>query len=183
MKTKERILNTGRQLLIENGYNAFSYADISKIVNIKTSSIHYYFPSKTDLINAIIEKNIEEINALQHKQKKLTSSQKLENLFKYYLLLIRENKICLVGTLASDHHSLDILLKEKTIEFCNIILQHTAQTLQSGMESKEFANIINTEYKAMEILSTLVGIAQIGRFYSENKISAVMQQIINNLKY
>jgi TetR/AcrR family transcriptional repressor of nem operon len=163
--------------------NAFSYGDISKIVNVKTSSIHYYYPSKTDLINAIIEKNIDEINELQQKQEKLSASQKLENLFKYYLMLIKENKICLVGTLASDNNSLDIRVKEKTIEFCNIMLKHTVQTLQLGIKNKEFIKIENAEYKAIEILSTLIGMAQIGRLYSENKISAVMQQIINNLKY
>src|SRR5699024_11730842 len=37
------------------GTNAFSYKDISKEIGIKTSSIHYYFPTKNDLIVAVLE--------------------------------------------------------------------------------------------------------------------------------
>ncbi|MBB4046226.1 AcrR family transcriptional regulator [Bacteroides reticulotermitis] len=36
------------ELIKTIGYNAFSYADISKQLNIKNAAIHYYFPTKSD---------------------------------------------------------------------------------------------------------------------------------------
>lgn len=47
--TRERILKVAENLLQNNGYNGFSYKDIANHLGIKTSSIHYYFPTKETL--------------------------------------------------------------------------------------------------------------------------------------
>src|SRR5262245_21603472 len=36
------------------GYHAFSYADIAEQIGIRKASIHYYFPSKQDLAQAVV---------------------------------------------------------------------------------------------------------------------------------
>lgn len=48
------ILRCARALIIRGGYNSFSYADISKVVGIRTASIHHHFPSKTDLVRTLV---------------------------------------------------------------------------------------------------------------------------------
>lgn len=52
--TAERILDAGEDLLRRRGYHAFSYRDIAARVGIRTASIHYYFPSKGDLVEAVL---------------------------------------------------------------------------------------------------------------------------------
>src|SRR5246127_5484918 len=47
---REQILNHAITLIMLRGYNGFSYRDLSELVGVKTSSIHYYFPSKDDLV-------------------------------------------------------------------------------------------------------------------------------------
>ena len=47
--TRNEIIRLGSELIRSIGYNSFSYADISKALNIKNAAIHYYFPSKSDL--------------------------------------------------------------------------------------------------------------------------------------
>ncbi|SUJ29191.1 HTH-type transcriptional repressor nemR [Sphingobacterium spiritivorum] len=183
MKIKEQILTVGEELLIEKGYNAFSYADIAKTVQIKTSSIHYYYPTKTDLGIAIVEKYIRNFNDIHLRQQGLDAGKRLRTLFDYYLTLISNNKICLIGTLASDSNSLEGALKEKAKEFCDLILMHTMETLKLGVENKEFKNIADIENKAIALLSSLMGLAQIGRLYSRKRIEVVMLQIIDHLKY
>ncbi|RDJ27589.1 TetR/AcrR family transcriptional regulator [Bosea caraganae] len=49
------ILRCARSLIVAGGYNSFSYADISKVVGIRNASIHHHFPSKSDLVRALIE--------------------------------------------------------------------------------------------------------------------------------
>ena len=56
INTKEKIVNLGLELIQTRGINGFSFADIAKVIDIKKASIHYYFPSKTDLIEAVLEK-------------------------------------------------------------------------------------------------------------------------------
>ncbi|MBL1221076.1 TetR/AcrR family transcriptional regulator [Chryseobacterium sp. L7] len=182
MNTKDKIIETGNQFLIEKGYNAFSYADISKKINIKTSSIHYHFPTKADLCLAIIEVHQQRILSLEQSQKALTETEKLQGLFNYYLFLIDKRQICLTGTLASDYHSLEEKVTEKLKEFNETILSHTAAILESGIEKKEFREIRNCRLKALELLSMLVGLAQIGRLYTKDKIQVLMNEIIENLK-
>lgn len=48
------ILRSARALIIQGGYNSFSYADISKVVGIRTASIHHHFPSKADLVRTLV---------------------------------------------------------------------------------------------------------------------------------
>lgn len=52
--TATQILRTAESLLRTRGYNAFSYADIAKVVGISTASIHYHFPSKSDLVRDVV---------------------------------------------------------------------------------------------------------------------------------
>ena len=54
MKTNihKQILDIAEMLIQTQGYNAFSFRHIAKIIGIKTSSIHYYFPTKAELCKA-----------------------------------------------------------------------------------------------------------------------------------
>lgn len=59
----EDILRTARALIVQGGYNSFSYADISKVVGIRNASIHHHFPSKSDLVCALVAQYREEAAA------------------------------------------------------------------------------------------------------------------------
>jgi TetR/AcrR family transcriptional repressor of nem operon len=50
----ERILKTAEALMVERGYSAFSYADISEAVKIRKPSIHHHFPTKAGLAAAVL---------------------------------------------------------------------------------------------------------------------------------
>jgi len=52
--TAEQILDTAEALVQKRGYHAFSYADIAALVGIRKASIHYYYPSKSDLAEALL---------------------------------------------------------------------------------------------------------------------------------
>jgi TetR/AcrR family transcriptional repressor of nem operon len=53
-ETAERILKTANALMVERGYSAFSYADISEAVGIRKASIHHHFPTKAGLAVAVL---------------------------------------------------------------------------------------------------------------------------------
>ena len=46
---EDEILEVGQELIQTVGYDGFSYRDIADRVGIKSASVHYYFPAKTDL--------------------------------------------------------------------------------------------------------------------------------------
>ncbi|WP_439496588.1 TetR/AcrR family transcriptional regulator [Bosea sp. (in: a-proteobacteria)] len=61
--TYDEILDCARSLLIEGGYNGFSYADIAKVVGIRNASIHHHFPSKSGLVRTLVARYREEAQA------------------------------------------------------------------------------------------------------------------------
>lgn len=54
--TSENILNVAQSLVVAGGYNGFSYADISEAVGIRKASIHHHFPTKAELVIALVER-------------------------------------------------------------------------------------------------------------------------------
>lgn len=54
--TSDDILASARNLIMNGGYNGFSYADISEVVGIRKASIHHHFPSKVDLVRELVKR-------------------------------------------------------------------------------------------------------------------------------
>ena len=52
--TSDAILACTRKLIVGGGYNGFSYADIAEVVGIRKPSIHHHFPTKVDLVTALL---------------------------------------------------------------------------------------------------------------------------------
>jgi TetR/AcrR family transcriptional repressor of nem operon len=52
--TADEIINCARSLIVSSGYNGFSYADISKVVGVRNATIHHHFPTKSNLVRALI---------------------------------------------------------------------------------------------------------------------------------
>ncbi|WP_079210661.1 TetR/AcrR family transcriptional regulator [Brucella pituitosa] len=61
--TADDILACAKRLILQGGYNGFSYADIAAVVLIRKASIHHHFPSKLDLVTALINRHQAETTA------------------------------------------------------------------------------------------------------------------------
>ena len=53
--TAGKLVGGAAQLIMRVGYNGFSYADLSERFGIRKASIHHHFPSKVDLVVAVVE--------------------------------------------------------------------------------------------------------------------------------
>jgi AcrR family transcriptional regulator len=62
MKTKDRILDKALEMMNEKGLENVSTYDIARALNIRQSNITYYFPAKSDIINALGKRMIEEVD-------------------------------------------------------------------------------------------------------------------------
>lgn len=56
MDTRTALLDSAEVAARQRGFDAFSYADLSKAVGIRKASIHYHFPVKADLALNLIER-------------------------------------------------------------------------------------------------------------------------------
>ena len=56
MDTRLALLDSAERAARQRGFDAFSYADLAKEVDIRKASIHYHFPMKADLAFGLIER-------------------------------------------------------------------------------------------------------------------------------
>ena len=54
--TRDQILDLAENLLLDKGFNGFSYKHIAEQLGVKNAAIHYYFPAKSDLGTALVER-------------------------------------------------------------------------------------------------------------------------------
>jgi len=57
--TRDRILEAARQLFLRQGYAATGIARILKEADAKAGSLYYFFPTKEDLLIAVLDKYVE----------------------------------------------------------------------------------------------------------------------------
>lgn len=175
---KDQIIETANKLLIERGYNAFSYHNISKEINIKTSSIHYHFPSKSDLGIAVVKMHNEALEQTIVKTANKTPIEKLNTLFAYYNKLVAGQKVCIVGALTSDINTLDAPLREELMDFANAVMDWATGILQEGQSQKVFRSLVNTEMKAKQIMASLMTMSQLSRIEKDSTAFEQMTQMI-----
>lgn len=175
---KEQIIETANKLLIERGYNAFSYHNISKEINIKTSSIHYHFPSKSDLGIAVIKRHREALEQTIAKTATKTATEKLNTLFLYYKKLTTGHKVCIVGALTSEINTLDAPLREEVLDFASAVISWTTNILKNGQGQGLFKPLFNTEMKAKQIIAGLMTISQLSRIEKNNDSFDQMTEMI-----
>ncbi len=108
VNTREQLLDYAQTMIGTRGCNGFSYRDLAAHVGVKTSSIHYYFPCKDDLVREAIERYSERALAQVYAiDPQLPAADKLE---RYAALLegviCSGKQLCIGGMLASDLDSL-----------------------------------------------------------------------------
>ena len=105
---REQLLDHAITLIMLRGFHGFSYRDLSELVGVKTSSIHYYFPSKDDLVlEAVAEYSRNVLRALDSIDAALPADAKLSRYTKLFGRTLGDgNQICLCGMLAADIESL-----------------------------------------------------------------------------
>src|ERR1700760_3906786 len=52
--TRTRILDVAERLVQTRGFNGFSYADVANELGVTKASLHYHFPGKAELGEALI---------------------------------------------------------------------------------------------------------------------------------
>jgi TetR/AcrR family transcriptional regulator, transcriptional repressor for nem operon len=106
---KTRLLDAAQLLVQTRGHNGYSYRDLAAEVGIRTASIHYHFPGKTDLTVALVRRYRETVaNAMAAIAVEKTSlSDRLEGVAATYLGCLKaENRICVAAALAGEYSGL-----------------------------------------------------------------------------
>lgn len=140
--TAEQILDLAETLIQTRGYSAFSYQDIADGLGIRKASIHYHFPSKTDLGVAVVERYVARFGAALARiaaDQSQSSTAMLDFYVEPYVgFAATPDRICLCGALAGEILALPAELRVSVDRFFRSHQEWLAVILKRGAARGEF---------------------------------------------
>ncbi|MBA2402177.1 MAG: TetR/AcrR family transcriptional regulator [Bradyrhizobium sp.] len=182
-ETAEQILDLAETLIQTRGYSAFSYQDIADSLGIRKASIHYHFPSKTDLGVAVVDRYIarfgEALSAIADDQSQSSMTMLDFYVQPYLQFASTPDRVCLSGALAGEMMALPPMVRERVDHFFKTHQVWLTEILKRGVTRGEFALAAPASKVARFIFGALQGALLVKRTTNDlsqiNDVIAVMK--------
>ena len=163
--TAKNILDVAQVMVRNRGYSAFSYADISKQVGIRKASIHYHFPSKDELVRALVERYREGMasKCARIAQSDASFDRQLLQFANLYRDGLEHQQICLCAMLAADFAVLPQSVREEIQTFFRETEDWLATLLQRGCDTHLWDCQPSAEQEAKGLIAMLQGAQLLAR--------------------
>jgi TetR/AcrR family transcriptional regulator, transcriptional repressor for nem operon len=167
--TAQRILDTAEQLARVRGFNGFSYAHIAAELGITKASLHYHFPSKGALGEALIARYSDRfVHALAEIDGRPgTAPAKLAAYADLYADPVRGQRMCLCGMLAAEHETLPQPITDALVAFFDANENWLEGVLEQGRAGGSLSFDGSAREAARMIVSGLEGAMLIARPYRD----------------
>ncbi len=167
--TAERILDVAEELLRRRGFNAFSYADVAAELGITKASLHYHFPGKGELGQALVSRySVRFAEALVEIDTDTDDPPaKLAAYAELYADALRGHGMCLCGMLAAEYETLPPAMRESVLAFFDENELWLAAVLEQGRADNRLEFERSARDTARMIISTLEGAMLVARPYGE----------------
>ncbi len=182
--TAERALDIAERLVQMRGFSNFSYADIATELGITKASLHYHYPGKAELGQALITRYAERFSqALDNIDRDEPNAHaKLEAYADLYAGVLRNERMCMCGILAAEYQTLPDAMQLEVIRFFDENQKWLANVLQDGKAVGTLTYGGRAEDVAQGILSTLEGAMLVARPYGDlARFDAAAKQLLNGL--
>ena len=183
LNTQLKILKEAERCLQLKGYNGFSYKDLSKAVGIKTSSIHYYYPTKVDLVVAVIEFYMD---GFSDKLAKISDAKKsiADKLIDFIHVIFAKTflddcKMCLGGILAAEVCDLDPKIQDKLKHFFAKLESWIVFITKNTSIDKPAKAKIMPEIFAKQLIVQIEGALILARLFGDNKYLLTIESFIS----
>ncbi len=169
--TATQILDVAERLVQIRGFNAFSYADVAGELGLTNAALHYYFPSKSELGEALIARYaIRFMGALADIDESFADPlRKLDAYAALYGGVLRNQRMCLCGMLAADYETLSPGMQGAVADFFEGNERWLAEVLKQGRDNGELSFPGPPLEEARSIVSGLEGAMLIARSIGDIK--------------
>jgi TetR/AcrR family transcriptional repressor of nem operon len=153
--TATRILDVAERLAEVRGFNGFSYADVSRELNITNAALHYHFANKSDLGEALIARYTSRFDdALAAVESRTTDAPaRLKAYADLYLDVLNGNRMCLCGMMAAELETLPEPMRAAVITFFTENQAWLSRVLKDGKAK----GTIRFQGSAIETARTIIG--------------------------
>ena len=152
---RTRLIETATKLAYRNGFNETSLADIAEVARVPVGNVYYYFKTKEELAEAVVERRLEEFRAARAEWDRLSSPKERLLAFVRSIEANREQLArggCPVGNLCSElHKEGGTLAKKSATLFTEPIgwLEKQFRAVGHDKDSRELAMHLFSAFQGM----------------------------------
>ena len=184
--TRRELLDLAETLVRTRGYNGFSYRDLADQIGIKTASIHYHFPTKGDLGEALIENEREVFarNLAQLDAAEKDPRRRLERFIQLFQATTIDcnNRMCLGAMLAVEQETVPDAVGQAVRRLFAANEDWLAKLLEEGRKKRQFRFKGPADAAARSLFAALEGALLTARaFHDTGRFEATTQWILETL--
>jgi TetR/AcrR family transcriptional repressor of nem operon len=139
--TAQRALDAAERLVQTRGFNGFSYADVAGELDITKATLHYHFPGKAELGEALITRYTARFSdALDSIDRESADARaKLDAYASIYRGVLQQGRMCLCGILAAEYETLPPAMRDAVTAFFDANRTWLTAVLTQGRADGELA--------------------------------------------
>lgn len=182
--TASRILDVAERLVQSRGFNGFSYADVAAELKLSKASLHYHFPGKAELGEALIGRYAARFaEALERIDRRgADAPAKLDAYARIYADVLRDRRMCLCGMLAADYETLPAPMQRAVIAFFDDNEAWLAGVLEAGRQEGSLPLVGSASEAARAIVSGLEGALLVARPFGDvGRFEAAATRLLSSL--
>jgi len=174
---RERLINAAKELFYKQGFSNTTIADIAKLADVPLGNVYYYFKTKDEICEAVInERNIEINNVITEFNLLNTVKERLLAIVDFYC--VRAEEVSQYGNIFSS------LVQELSRQQNPLAVKAreilTALTNWLTAQFKEFYSENDAQVNAMKFLSTLQGMQVLTLSFQDPSITAKQAELLKS---
>jgi AcrR family transcriptional regulator len=179
--TREHIIHLADSLIRKRGFNAFSYSDIAAVLEIRNAAIHYHFPTKSLLGQAVIREELLRVEEYQQRNKELGGDLQLQHLVGIFYCNSQRNAVCLMGALTPEFATFDAEMQSMVQQLCTGIREWVANCLEQARTTGKFRFSGSAADRAALVVSTLLSSLLLSRVEGAGLFRRMLDQLLEDL--
>ncbi|PCD01118.1 TetR/AcrR family transcriptional regulator [Halopseudomonas pelagia] len=158
--TRKDLMDRAEHIVRSRGFDGFSYADLAEAIGIRKASIHYHFPTKAKLSEALIERYQ---TSLQHglaeiEAARASAGERLKALIALYRGALHDGQtVCLCVAFSTCRESLSETVIARVGAIREMILQWLMTMFELGQRDGSVSAIHDSTPEAHATLAILEG--------------------------
>lgn len=185
--TAGKLVDGARELIMLGGYNGFSYADLAERYGIRKPSIHFHFPSKVDLVVAVVEQGRARIRS-QIAALKESSPVAMDQLRMYtghWERCIKDQSapFCLAGVLAAELPSLPDQIAVAVRGHFADLSEWLENVLTLGVRQGSMRLELSPKMETENFMAAVYGAMLVARAFDEpDRFASIIESLIAKIR-
>ncbi|HEY4108625.1 TetR/AcrR family transcriptional regulator [Puia sp.] len=179
--TREHIISLADNLIRQKGFNAFSYSDVAAVLNIRNAAIHYHFPVKSLLGQAVIYEELLRMEGYRYRNAGLCGDLQLRHLVETFYQNSQRGAVCLMGALTPEFATFDEDMQSMLQKLCVAIREWAADCLEEARASGQMQFAGEALDRAALLVSTLLSSLLLSRIEGQDLFRRMVDQMLEDL--